>query len=197
MKHLLEMNHFLPTLKTGNAKKSNVQLDTYEIPENIKEFFSRNNRKLSMILEIHEDGTVDVNGDIAIWSDDLIDKKFPIKFGYVSGNFNCSNINVKTLEGCPIEVGRDFNCHSNELTSLEGCTQKVGGGFYCGHNQLISLEGCPQEVRGYFSCTYNKLTSLEGCPQEVRGNFYCYDNSGNFTEDDVRQYCNVKGKIKV
>ena len=143
MKHLLEMNHFLPTIKTGNIQKSNVQLDTYEVPENIKEFFSRHYRNLNLISEIHEDGSVDVNGNIKIHEDDLVNGKLPIKFGYVSGNFYCSYRKLTSLEGCPQDVGRHFNCCWNQLTSLEGCPKGVGGDFYCNNNRLASLEGCP------------------------------------------------------
>ena len=70
----------------------------------------------------------------------------------------------------------------------------VSGDFTFEDNKLTSLEGAPQKVGGSFSCAGNKLTSLEGGPKEVPGYFFCYDNPGNFTEEDVRKVCNVKGK---
>jgi len=75
--------------------------------------------------------------------------------------------------------------------------KRVGGSFDCGDNKLTSLQGAPQEVGEDFSCSYNKLTSLEGAPQEVGGDFHCSDNAVQFTEDDVREVCKVKGKIYV
>jgi hypothetical protein len=124
---------------------------------------------------INSDGNVDVDGNV-----DLSDKglsKLPLKFGKVSGHFYCYSNQLESLEGGPIEVGRDFNCCSNNyLTTLEGGPSKVGGGFDCRHNQLTTLEGCPSDVGGNFYCNGNKLTTLEGCPSEVGGSFDCSNN---------------------
>ena len=141
-------------------------------------------------------GLVDVNGDFNCYEKELKDLS-GIKFGKVSGSFNCSSNNLTTLEGAPQkvggdficggdnltslegapqEVGGDFSCYQNKLTSLEGAPQEVGGEFTCSRNKLTSLKGAPQEVNGDFDCRYNKLTSLEGAPQEVGGDFECHDN---------------------
>ena len=45
--------------------------------------------------------------------------KLPVKFGKVSGNFDCCKNNLTTLEGCPDYVGGDFSCWNNKLTTLE------------------------------------------------------------------------------
>ena len=79
----------------------------------------------------------------------------------LKGSFNCSYNNLKSLEGCPKEVGGDFYCSHNQLTSLEGCPKKIGRDFYCSHNQLISLKGCPKEVIGYFYCHNNSKKLLK------------------------------------
>jgi hypothetical protein len=50
-------------------------------------------------------------------------------------------------------------------------------------------------VHGDFNVGYNKLTSLEGAPKEVGGDFYCEGNLVDFTEEDVRAICNVKGEV--
>ena len=84
------------------------------------------------------------------------------------------------------------------VSKLEDYTgQVINEDFYCAYNKLTSLEGCPEKVGGVFYCAYNKLTSLEGCPKEVGGDFYCSDNTGKFTQEDVRKVCNVKGVIYV
>jgi|SRR6056300_1523436 hypothetical protein len=122
-----------------------------------------------------------------------VDNLFGIKFGKVSGNFNCSYNNLTSLGGAPQEVGGNFDCRYNYLTSLEGAPQKVGGNFYCSGNNLTSLEGAPQEVGGDFDCSYsiglislisgdfscrvNTLTSLKGAPQKVGGGFDCSGNN--------------------
>jgi hypothetical protein len=120
-------------------------------------------------------GLVDVKGDF--WcKGEKLKSLAGIKFGKVSGYFDCSRNNLTSLEGAPQEVGRSFRCKGNKLTSLEGAPQEVGGDFYCTENRLTSLEGAPQKVGGDFYCTENRLTSLEGAPQKVGGSFYCSEN---------------------
>ena len=94
----------------------------------------------------------------------------------VTGDFDWSRKQLKSLEGCPHTVVGDFYCSHNQLESLEGCPQTITGVFNCGKNQLKSLEGCPQTVGGYFDCSINQLESLEGCPQKVGGSFWCDNN---------------------
>ena len=102
---------------------------------------------------INPDGTVDVDGNVSLYKKGL--KELPLKFGKVSGSFDCRN---------------------NQLTTLEGAPKVVGGNFACDRNQLITLEGAPKEVGGVFDCEYNQLTTLEGAPKVVGGNFYCSYN---------------------
>jgi len=120
-------------------------------------------------------GLVDVKGGFDCFNKKLGDFK-GVRFGKVSGLFDCSWNNLASLEGAPQKVGWDFNCKQNNLTSLEGAPQKVGGYFNCKQNNLASLEGAPQEVSGSFDCSENKLTSLAGAPQEVDGDFDCSEN---------------------
>ena len=122
---------------------------------------------------------------------------FTINFGKVTGNFDCSELNLisfkgaptevggwfdcshnqlTSLEGAPQTVGRSFNCSCNKLTSLEGAPQTVGRDFYCFGNRLSSLKGAPTEVGGWFDCSNNRLTSLEGAPQTVGESFDCPRN---------------------
>jgi hypothetical protein len=76
---------------------------------------------------------------------------------------------------------------------------KVTKNFYINFcRNLKSLKGCPQEVGGMFTCSDCKsLKSLKGCPQEVGKDFYCKFCGKQFTKDDVKKYCNVKGEIYV
>ena len=122
---------------------------------------------------------------------------FTINFGKVTGNFDCSELNLisfkgaptevggwfdcshnqlTSLEGAPQTVGRSFNCSINQLTSLVGAPQTVGRDFYCFGNRLSSLKGAPTEVGGWFDCSNNRLTSLEGAPQTVGESFDCSEN---------------------
>ena len=89
---------------------------------------------------INKDGTVDVNNDIYLNSCKLT--KLPLKFGNVTGDFNCGNNQLTTLEGCPQSVDGYFTCYNNNITLLEGCPRSVGGDFNCGNNNLTKLEFC-------------------------------------------------------
>jgi hypothetical protein len=77
----------------------------------------------------------------------------------------------------PMICKGDFFCQYNKLKSLKGCPTEVGGNFDCSHNQLTSLEGSPEIIGKDFWCNSNdKLTSLEGCPTKVGRDFYCNGN---------------------
>jgi hypothetical protein len=81
-------------------------------------------------------GFVDVDGDFYCGRQDLRDFK-GVKFGKVSG---------------------DFDCEVNQLTTLVGAPQTVYGGFFCDSNQLTTLVGAPQSVGGNFSFHNNPVT---------------------------------------
>jgi hypothetical protein len=104
------------------------------------------------------DGLVDVDGNVGLWNKGL--NKLPLKFGRVSGYFDCRNNNLTTLEGAPKEVGGDFNCYNNNLTSLEGAPKEVGGNFSCSYNKLTTLDHMPN-VRGDIYISNNPL------PEEI------------------------------
>ena len=116
-------------------------------------------------------GLVDIQGDFN-FPRQGIENLHGIRFGSVSGNFDCSNNELTSLEGAPQTVGRDFSCRHNQLTSLEGAPQTVGRDSDCGYTQLTSLEGAPQTIGRDFYCHGNELTSLKGAPQILGGTFY-------------------------
>ena len=121
--------------------------------------------------------------------------RFLVNFGKITGNFDCSGLNLTSLKGAPTEVGGWFSCNNNRLTSLKGAPQTVGEYFTCQNNQLTSLEGAPKTVGGIFSCSYNKLTYLRGAPIEVGEGFSCSHNQltsleGAPTEVGEGFYCN-------
>ena len=123
----------------------------------------------------NSDGSYDVDGDLDFYNQGL--DELPYKFNNVYG---------------------DFYCNHNFLTSLEGSPKYVKGGFWCGFNRLTTLKGGPKIVDGDFNCEYNlKLVNLEGAPEEVRGNFWCHNDMKNFTVDDIKKVCDVKGKISI
>lgn len=123
---------------------------------------------------INKDLTVDIDGDVDLSYKSI--GKLPIKFGKVTGIFNCYCCDLIMLSGMPDSVGQDFICSGNFLYSLQGCPQKVLGNFIATGNSLINLKGCPQTVKGNFICNFNEIKTLEGGPQEVGGDFNCEFN---------------------
>jgi hypothetical protein len=138
-----------------------------EIKKLLKEYFDTTGSPT-----INSDGTVDIGGDCQLKQNKKV-TKLPVKFGKVSGKFDCFNNQLTSLIGGPQSVGGTFDCAVNQLTSLIGAPQSVGGNFYCHDNHLTSLEGAPYSVNGTFSCRNNQLTSLVGSPQSVGDWFYC------------------------
>ena len=93
----------------------------------------------------------------------------------------------------------NLNLQGLHLTKLPEILKDitVGGNFFCFKNSLTSLENCPKTVGGSFGCSFNKLTSLEFAPTSVGGFFDCGYNPVEFTEEQVRAVCDVKGDVYV
>jgi hypothetical protein len=114
---------------------------------------------------INHDDTIDVDGDVFL--DNILGnmEKLPVKFGKVSGWFNCNDNNLTTLDGSPNYVGGEFDCYNNNIMTLEGCPRYVGDFFRCSHNNLTTLEYCPKYIGGNFFndiLTHHILGSVQG-----------------------------------
>ena len=149
---------------------------------------------------INSDWTIDIEGSVNLMG--YAEKQLPdyIQFGKVTGYFRYNECeNLKSLNGCPKEVGKSFNCsYCPKLESLEGAPQKVGTYFNCSEcSNLKSLQGGPQEVRDFNCKNCPNLKSLKGAPQKVGGYFKCVEYGGQFTKDDVKKVCKVKRYIYV
>ena len=159
-------------IKPYKIFESNVS----NFPTTRKEVIQVCNRYRIENYSINDDLSIDVNGDVNLAYKNL--EHLPLKFNYIEGSFDCSNNELKTLEGCPQTVGGDFDCHRNELKTLEGSPQTVGGDFNCHFNKLETLEGGPQTVGGDFDCYRNELKDLEHFP-EVSGDIDIEENTVN------------------
>ena len=82
----------------------------------------------------------------------------------VTGNFECINLELKTLEGVSKYIGNNFNCNGNILTNLKGGPLEVENEYHCQLNVLTSLEGAPKHMPGSFDCSGNHLETFEGGP---------------------------------
>ena len=65
-----------------------------------------------------ETGLVDVEGNFNCSGKKRMTNFKGVRFGHVSGTFDCCRSSLTSLEGAPQSVGGDFICHSNSLTSL-------------------------------------------------------------------------------
>ena len=141
---------------------------------------------------INDDLSIDVDGVVYLDNRNL--EYLPLRFNYVSGEFDCFKNILVSLEGSPLTLGGNFDCGYNELKTLEGSPQTVDGNFVCHNNKLKTLEGSPQTVGGGFVCYGNKLKTLEGCPQTVNGDFNCYNNELTDLEyfPEVSDYINIR-----
>ena len=120
------------------------------------------------------------NAEIEAWCEEMGIKKYTINSKGeidVNGNVLLYKKNFKEL---PYKFGT------------------VTGFFDVSYNpNLTSLKNCPNKIENYFSCNKcTKLDSLEGCPIYVGWNFYCYDCKKEFTEEEVKAVCKVRGEIK-
>jgi hypothetical protein len=71
------------------------------------------------------DGVVHVVGDVNLRNKGL--RHVPFRFGYVTGDFNISFNDLKSLKGAPEVVGGTFDCSYCNITSWEYITDEIGG----------------------------------------------------------------------
>lgn len=106
---------------------------------------------------------------VKITDKDLINGKFPVKFGVIQAVFSCSCPNLQSLQGAPKMITRNCAIHCPKLTSLKGLPTEIGGDFILDQcNSLVDLTGSPRRVEGTFIITDCKnLQSLKGGPRAV------------------------------
>mgnify|MGYP005988599243 CR=1 FL=1 len=113
-------------------------------------------------FHILKDNSVNVNGDVRL-ADKLSNLlKLPLKFNIVDGNFDISDNELISLEGCPTKVTGNFHCFKNEISSLKGSPKEVGGSFIVLKNNISSLKYSPSIVKEDYVCSHNPLKDLEG-----------------------------------
>lgn len=124
-------------------------------------------------------GKVNVYGCVLIGgSDDYPGsyRKLPINFGFIKGDFECSDNELTTMVGSPETVGGYFNCSHNKLTSLRGGPDRVHGIYRCTNNHLTDLVGSPKICGSHLLCQRNSLRTLNGVPNTIKGTLDVSDN---------------------
>ena len=186
-------------LYNGADNEIDIELPSYimkAIKNEKKDFKEKEFNRIKSKLKLNpQTNRYDYDGDL--YRDELINfvsenrDGFLVDFGKITGNFDCSELDLVSLEGAPQKVGGGFICSYNQLTSLKGAPQTVDGDFKCSYNHLTSLKGAPKKV-GDFNCSDNYLTSLEEAPQKVGGWFDCHNNPNLNSLEGIGE---VKGKI--
>ena len=131
-----------------------------------KNFIKESNEDIDSICKkfdiknytINEDSTIDVDGNVYLRNKGLT--KIPLKFGKVSGYFDCSFNKLISLSGAPLSVGRGFYCFNNQLKSLSGISGRISGGIYCRNNQLRDVKGVKDGWLGEFSVVGNPVHEI-------------------------------------
>ena len=167
----------------------------------IKEFIERHHLKEND-YHINADCSLDIHRNIMIKPVDILDVKegkLPFKFGRVDGTMWLNGLGLKTLENCPSEVTGDFVIYENKLENFIGGPEIVGGDFAANMNlSLKSLNGSPKKVGGkYSSLACMSIKDISGISPEIGGNLEIPKKTKfEFSDDDFRQYSNIKGEIK-
>ena len=167
----------------------------------IKEFIERHHLREND-YHINADCSLDIYRNIAIEPFDILvikEGKLPFKFGRVDGTMWLNGLGLKTLENCPKEVTGDFVIYDNNLDNFIGGPEIVGGNFAANMNlSLKSLDGSPKKVGGKYSilsCRF--IEDISGISPEIGGNLEIPKKTKfEFSDDDFRQYSNIKGEIK-
>ena len=141
---------------------------------------------------------LDLFETVRIEEEDLVDGKFPFKFGEVY-NFIADNIGLEPLENSPDKVYSDFNVSSNKLKNFMGGPKSVGQSFSANFNKdLESLDGSPEEVGNYSITGCHRVRDIKGLTPVINGNLVVSQKTTQstiFEDDDYRKYSNIKGNI--
>ena len=96
-----------------------------------------------------------------------------------------------------VDVSGTVNIRNFNGTELPFKFGKVSEWFDCSKAlNLTTLKGTPDEVGENFNCSYLKnLKSLEDGPKKVNGWYKCHDCGVDFSNEDLRKSCDVKGTM--
>ena len=143
----------------------------------------------------NDDGSFDFDQDVDLSGKGL--SEIPIKFGRVSGNFDCSKNQLGSLEGCPKEVGGNFICCNNKLSSLADAPISVGGDFNCSNN--YGPYQFPEKLIPLFinNIRHRKPLPVYGKGENVRDWLYVEDHARAidliFHEGKIAETYNIGG----
>lgn len=102
-----------------------------------------------------DEGQINVDGDVNLSNKNLTDPDMTAKFGKVTGNFECQNNNLTSLDFAPDCVGGDFKCSYNNINDFDNLPIKhVGGNFYAYGAEPDKLSKLKSIVKGKIYPSY-------------------------------------------
>ena len=106
-------------------------------------------------------------GNALMWEWDLMDSlPHYIKFGFIKGNVWAHHCRLKTLRGFPPIIGGDLDIENNiDLKSLEGGPEEIGGNLHLHNTGLTSLKGFPKRIGTDKGIEWNHSIQDEGSPR--------------------------------
>ena len=172
-----------PTNELKLSRRVGIPTDKYSFTKEdlkklkkLKEYLKQQKPKILVekynLIYNQQTQSYDCDTDVQFSNHDLIDGKFPFKFGHIRGKFYVPR-DIKTLQNGPEIVDNDFRC------------------YWCSF--LKNLKGAPKKVGGWFSvsCCFN-LQSLEGAPQGNNvGDYIYYDDCCTklkISKEDKKKY---------
>ena len=86
-------------------------------------------------------------------------ESIPVFFNRVEGTFNCSNNQLKSLQGCPKIVKLEFLCSKNKIKNFNFSPYWVGDDFLCSNNEIEDLNlNC--EIQGSLYISNNPIKTI-------------------------------------
>ena len=76
--------------------------------------------------------------------------------------------------------------------------KNVDGDFICRYSsKLASMENFPEHIKGTLDISFTNIHSLKDIPKNMKvdGDFVCTGTGYDFTEEQIRDRCQVKGKV--
>ena len=151
------LDHVYWIYKNISANRETHELKKELSLETLTLLASQRNTKWSLNKDTN---LIDVKGNIKL------DRKLrgvtipnDLRFGTVTGSFDCSQNGLENLDIAPLIVGKVFDCSENNLTSLKNSPFRVGELFRCSKNKLLNLDGIPEEL-DKLSCEDNRIIDI-------------------------------------
>lgn len=122
--------------------------------------------------------------------------ELPIRFGSVFGIFDCRNVGLKTLKGCPTKIlpgnyDSIFRCNNNQLTSLQHLPDNINAMIQCENNPFTSLEGLTENTKALsIDLTYSSDLPLLRLLLSKQGNAFFKDKSPQKEAQEVEKIIN-------